>query len=246
VGKTLVLSKKAESYMYQLEVGAEGTPHLQGCFKFKNARSWSSIKDTFKWFVEPCHDWKASVKYCSKTDSRVEGPWAYNCEAGPEEYTFKLEKPYEWQQDIINICSGPVDPRKIYWIYCREGGSGKTALTKHLCMNNKAIFVSGKAADVKAAVASMPTKPPIVIFGVPRSAEKADGDQCVSWDAIETVKDGMFFSGKYESGMVLMAPPHMFIFANFPPDESKLSKDRWIIKNLGKDEDEIHFVPHAL
>lgn len=92
-----------------------------------------------------------------------------------------------------------------------------------------AIYVQGKASDIKAAIVAMAVKPTIVIFGLPRSME-----DYVSYEAIESVKDGIFFSGKYESGMCLFKPPHILIFANFMPDESKLSSDRWRITRLGE------------
>ena len=233
--------KGAIAYCFQQERGKEGTPHIQGCFRTKNVSRFTTVKAWYKWHIEMCHDWAAAVKYCSKVESRefpALNAKSYGLEGvgKPEVYTFKLAAPYPWQQKVIDIINGPVDDRKIYWFYCKKGGSGKTALAKHLCMNNGAIFVSGKGADVKAAIAATEKKPKVVVFGIPRTAEKADGDQCISWDALESVKDGMFFSGKYESGMVLMPPPHMIVFANFAPDTTKLSADRWVVENVGDEE----------
>jgi len=53
---------------------------------------------------------------------------------------------------------------------------------------------------------------------------------------VEEVKDMFFFSGKYgEKGampIVCGKPPHMFVFANKPPDTSNMAADRWIIVRL--------------
>jgi len=46
------------------------------------------------------------------------------------------------------------------------------------------------------------------------------------------LKDGVVFSGKYEGGARLFPPPHVIIFANFLPDFTKLSADRWVIRTL--------------
>jgi len=39
-------------------------------------------------------------------------------------------------------------------------------------------------------------------------------------------------SGKYEGSIVDRNPPHLVIFANFPPDQSKLSRDRWFVYKI--------------
>jgi hypothetical protein len=54
---------------------------------------------------------------------------------------------------------------------------------------------------------------------------------------MENVKDGLFFSTKYESGMVRYNPPHVIVFANVPPDVTKMSADRWVIKEIGPEAD---------
>lgn len=218
--------------MYQLEVGESGTPHFQGCFKLKSPAYFPTVK---KWLptahLEPCKDWLASLKYCSKKDGRIDGPWMLGCsipEEPDEEYTFKLSVLRPWQSEVLALCAEPPDDRKIHWYYDSAGGKGKTSLAKHICCNMKpALYVQGKSADIKSAIASSERKPKIVIFGLPRSLE-----DYVSYEAIESCKDGIFFSGKYESGMVMYAPPHVIIFANFLPDMTKLSADRWVIHHM--------------
>lgn len=61
-----------ETYVFQEEVGASGTKHLQGCLKFKNPRSFNSIKKLVpSAHVEKCRNWNASCHYCSKEATRV-------------------------------------------------------------------------------------------------------------------------------------------------------------------------------
>lgn len=69
--------------------------------------------------------------------------------------------------------------------------------------------------------------PKIIVFDIERSRENF-----VSYGGIEEVKNGLFFSPKYEGGMCIYNSPHIFVFANFPPDETQLSEDRWNIINI--------------
>jgi hypothetical protein len=71
--------------------------------------------------------------------------------------------------------------------------------------------------------------PRIIIFDIPRVNEGG-----VSYQAIEKLKNGYFFSGKYESGMCRFNSPHLIIFSNDPPVMEKLSEDRWVVNKLVK------------
>ena len=58
-------------YIFQEEIGKNGTRHLQGVVNFKNAISFFSLKkisSEIHW--EKCKNLKASIKYCSKEETR--------------------------------------------------------------------------------------------------------------------------------------------------------------------------------
>ena len=59
----------------------------------------------------------------------------------------------------------------------------------------------------------------------------------MSYIAIEGIKDGCFFSAKYEAGMCVYNPPHVMVFANKAPELTMLSSDRWVVKCLDKPKD---------
>lgn len=124
-----------------------------------------------------------------------------------------------------DIVDGPVNDRKIYYYWEPVGNRGKTTLIKHLCIQyNKYIVVDGKASDMKYACSQIPRGPAIVLVDIPRSSAKY-----VSWAGIEKVKDGIFFSRKYESAMTIYDCPHVIVFANQLPEMEALSYDRWSI-----------------
>lgn len=227
-----VLSKLGK-YIYGLETcPTTGRAHLQGFIEFKKkCRPLESIKiKEIHW--EKCKaDREANTKYCSKdghtyTNMKIKRP-IKDPLAGKTLYPF--------QQEIKDIAFIEDDDRSIYWYWEPNGNVGKTKLAVHLCLNNpgEVLFVNGKGTDIKCAIAEFNKNPEndlkLVIFYFVRTVE-----DYVSYQAIEDVKDGIFFSGKYESGMVIMNPPNVICMANFEPDKSALSADRWKIKKINK------------
>ncbi len=54
----------------------------------------------------------------------------------------------------------------------------------------------------------------------------------VNYEVIESVKNGIVYNTKYESEMRVYKIPHVIVFSNERPDETKLSHDRWDIIEL--------------
>jgi len=131
----------------------------------------------------------------------------------------------------------PLWGRKIYWFWESKGNWGKSITATYMIDNMNATEVSGKGADVLCGISQLIEKtgecPPIVIYDIPRSI----GAEYVSYMALEKLKDGKFFSGKYESGMVRYNKPHIVCFANEPPEYGKLSTDRWVVECLDKNDE---------
>nr|KAG5709282.1 hypothetical protein BaRGS_018034 [Batillaria attramentaria] len=82
-------------------------------------------------------------------------------------------------------------------------------------------YENGKSTDTKHAYSGER----IVIFNLTRSQEDH-----INYEIIESIKNVIIFSPKYESGMKIFEPPHVVVFANFSPNLSKLSQDRWDIR----------------
>ncbi len=220
-------------YVFQEEIGDNQTIHLQGVIRFKNPIGIAFQKNypiEIHW--ERCRSWPQAVKYCTKRDTR-NGDILTNIKNLKIRPTIvdplKGKTLHKFQSDILIIISTSPDNRKIYWYYEPIGCSGKTSLAKHLVLKHKAIVVGGRLKDAQYAITELVKSrdPKIVIFDIPRSQLNH-----VSYAAIESIKNGLFFNSKYESGMCIFNIPHVIVFANSSPCIGELSLDRWIIKRI--------------
>lgn len=216
------------------ETGEQGTKHLQGYFEIKTKKRLSWLKNNLnkRLHLEKSKGSKQdNIDYCSKEEGRI----YINGRLNRQPKILKYEQLYPWQKKVVNICDDDTSydkyERNIFWYWDETGNVGKTALAKYLVKNYDAIAMNGKANDCKCAVKTMVDEtgraPDIICFTIPRSREGY-----VSYSALEEIKDGLIFSGKYESKCLLFAAPLIFVFANFYPDVNKCSMDRWIIENL--------------
>lgn len=136
-----------------------------------------------------------------------------------------------WQQHLLEIVKRePI--RTVMWYWETVGYAGKSFMAEYLdVMHGALVLQSMKRADMlhlisKHVVEGLKT----VIFDMSRTSE--EGAVNVVYDVIELLNNGQFSSGKYESTSLRFARPHVIVFANFAPDQSKLSEDRWRIKNI--------------
>lgn len=68
--EVLKLQDDKYQYLFQEEVGENGTPHLQGVIRFKEPVRFSAVKKiNGRAHWEKCKNWNASLKYCSKNET---------------------------------------------------------------------------------------------------------------------------------------------------------------------------------
>jgi hypothetical protein len=129
-----------------------------------------------------------------------------------------------WQLDILRILLMPAHPRVVHWYYDPRGNAGKTTFARYLVKTFDAdYFKTTKEERVMFAYNSAP----VVVFDIAR----ADSSQ-INYSSFETLKDGIGTSTMYQTITKIYQSPHVFVFANIPPDLSKLSGDRWHIVNI--------------
>lgn len=230
---TIVLKSKSRGdfYIFQEEKGENGTAHLQGYYKFKHRKRPLEV---FSADILPAHWEKARspkdlIAYCSDPNKRNGRIWANM--PYPEEVKI-IEPDYDWEQEILQIIENDPDDRFIFWYWSQEGNVGKTSFCKYLTVKHGAIALHGKGADVRNGVVQYKhvngVTPKLVVYPIPRCFNT----DYISYESLENIKDMYFYSGKYEGGMICGNSPHLFVFANTPPDETKMSKDRWVIKEI--------------
>lgn len=222
---TIFLSEldRCRMFAMQEEVGSIGsTPHLQVKIAFEKKMRPTEFFSIKKIHWEKSKVWKG-WQYCVKDDTSNGRRWGKGVTIPKP---LKVPDMYGWQLDVIALIEDEPDDRKIYWFWEEDGKFGKSALCRYLAIKRGALVIGGKAADMKSAIATMDIKPTVCVMDIPRSVEH------LSYTGIEEIKNGVFFSSKYESGMVKMNSPHFIVLANCKPDVSKLSADRWVIRNI--------------
>lgn len=227
-----VFKNEADWFVFQEEIGDSGTEHLQGVICFKKKKRLTECRGIWDKAIhwEATKSVKSSVAYCSKCESKkIDGKrWVYNINI-PEE--IKLNDIYGWQLEVIEIIKEIPDKRNIYWFWEPMGSMGKSELCKYLVVKHNALMLSGKGSDAFHMISKFPHKRNLLIYDLPRSFSKSSFD----WGAIECVKNGLIFSGKYESNQCVFNSPHIFIFANCPPwgeENEYWSKDRLIVREI--------------
>jgi hypothetical protein len=230
-------ARNLKSWIFGEEVGESGTRHLQGFLFFnKNVRPLSFFKEEWakKSHWEKCKgSMLDNVKYCSKDGKVHKSADIVIPKATVLMTRDLLTEPQKALCDLFLKDEDPLFGRTIFWRWEAVGNWGKTKTAMYMVDQMGAIYVSGKAADAKSGIAAYVEKngqaPRLVVIDVPRTK----GSKYISYEAIESIKNGVFFNTKYESGMLRFNRPHVLVFANEPPcDLNRLSADRWDIQNL--------------
>lgn len=222
----LLLKLVEHKYIIGKEVGEQGTPHLQGYIEFKNKKlpmGYMGIKEIHWEKAKKCKE--ANLLYCSKSGDFVTN---FKMPSKKAEYKKEIITFYPWQSELLNLLREDPHERKIHWFWEPSGCAGKTTIQKYVYTHfDNCVVLSGKACDMKNGIVQCKELPRIVLINIPRSSLNY-----ISYAGIEEIKDMFFFSPKYEGGMVCGPEPHVIVFANEPPEDGKMSADRWVVHDI--------------
>lgn len=228
--RSFIEFKKIQKFVFQEEIApTTGTPHLQGSVWFKTKTRWEELKLPFgnkmRWSSMRNED--ACIKYCQKAETS---------KPGSTPHVFGFPKPLKlitpdklWQIKILDIIKSEPDDRKVFWFWSEKGGVGKSQFCKYLLATSNCVFIDeGKKADIMYSImeANMDDCN-VVLFDIPR-----DNGNKISYKSIESIKNGVVYSPKYESKHKLFNSPHVICFANCLPEIEKMSDDRWVIEEI--------------
>lgn len=224
-GLCLISNKLAplcSKWVFGLEVGKQGTEHIQGGFIFDTKKRMSSIFRLFGWkpgdnnvpfYITPMRgDWY-SQKYCIKDGTCISND-KYFLER-KRVMRQQLTSLYGWQQHVVNRIELPPDARTILYVNMKYA-SGKTSLCHYLNEKYGAVIIDGEKRHLLAQVENN-KKSDIFIYNQP-----ADGGS-IPWDAMEMIKDGLFAShfGTKNNGMCRIEHyVHLIIFSNKKLDDN--------------------------
>lgn len=214
------------SYIIGEEVGASGTPHLQGYFETKDhvrIRPIEKLKLPFKPHFEHAKGTREqNITYCTKDNGKIHT----NMRMPRQLPVITL---YGWQLDAAERLNTPPDDRSVFWYWSQEGARGKSSMCRWL-VRKKALICSGTPADMKYLIAKYYERegvyPDDVVFDIPRAKAHLTTKE---YTGMEEIKNGLFASTKYECTPIEMPYARMWVFANFPPNQGTqfMSEDRF-------------------
>lgn len=268
------LAISAEFLVFGREIGATGTPHLQGFIIFKDQLRFNRVQE----LLPGCHlsvarTVQQAAEYCRKdgdfeefgtipvdtsgkrsdidrfkeavengevktfSDALLEHSSVYAKYPNfvhnyiETKLTKKRDIPRHelrtWQQDLWSDIERQVDVRKIIFIVDVIGNSGKSWFCDYVqeLKSNVQIITPGKKTDMALAFC---TTTEILFLDAPRSKQS----EYIQYDFLEDIKNGRIFSSKYNSKMKYFPSPHVIVMMNENPDMTKLSEDRYDVRQV--------------
>ena len=242
-----LLNEIVEEGVFQKERGKKtGRLHMQGRFKLKGPRTgkkqllklFSELACVRNLTFEPERS-KDSTRYCSKIQTRVDGPWFVGTPQYRRKNTPISISLRKWQKQLLNELNSPLGEtfrdRKVIWIQDEKGSAGKSTFLKYLCSQKEGLNFKKLPLDrpdrIRMMVCKMTQKEDVdaFCFDFTRTLDENTSIRSM-FQVLEEIKNGHIVSAMFGAPMESIIPnPFVIIFTN--EDISGyyhyLSKDRW-------------------
>lgn len=225
-----------KAWVFQLEEGETSEyVHYQCRIKLKEKLRQNQVVNIFKEYK--AHVSRTSTNgskddfYVMKTRTRVKGPWSDKDPVIPIQYQGTPRKWRPFQEMIIKVMITKPDPRKIYIILDRIGGTGKSYLCHWLACRGQARIIPpfNELKDIMGMACDTSSSNTYFI-DVPRAMEKKKFREFYA--GLEMLKAGYCYDPRYHFKEKYLNTPHIFVFTNEVPNLELLSIDRWVIIDL--------------
>lgn len=228
--------------------------HIENCYKYlmKEDKECAYLKDKCKSFnvdtIIECKTQREAIDKATSAGDAVQRAklWeisqVYTVENSWDSTSEDFEY-WPWQQQFINhIRVKPIRKHLTIWIWDQPGQGGKNTLVDKLCKeegNKHAQLTSlGDSRDISLVMKGYIKagwKGKVLHINLSRSDNSVWTDS--SYVTLEQLSDGKMTSVKYEGCNLKWGRGHTIVYSNYPPDVSRLSLDRWVIKKIvGKGE----------
>lgn len=254
------LNRISKTCTFQLECGkVRKKKHYQGGFVLLGERrSKKKLLDLFKSHfknvagltIMKAHNMEAVMKYSSKEDTRLEGPFVVGQkEIWDEDFSNAILK--SWQKDLfeflkINSKNKILRDRKILWVQDPFGNSGKSFFQKWLRIGQHELkarklpvsSVERLISAVSKVLALENNKIDIFMVDITKSRGREESlDDLLA--SLEQLKNGFVVDtmyGKYVE--VIFKPPIVIVFTNesFREYRDRLTDDRWLPLHIRSDQ----------
>jgi len=242
-----LLNEIVEEGVFQKERGeTTGRLHYQGRFKLKGPRTgkkqllklFSELACVRNLTFEPERS-KDSTRYCSKVQTRIDGPWFVGTPRYRRNNTPITISLRRWQEQLLNELNGPLAEtlreRSVVWVQDPLGGSGKSTFLRYLRFGQTNLTVRKLPFDrpdrLRMFVCKVAEETDIDLFAFDFT-RTLDEDTSVKslFQVIEELKNGYIVSAMFGRPLeVLIDSPFVLILTN--EDISSyfhyLCMDRW-------------------
>ena len=92
-----------------------------------------------------------STQYCTKLETRVEGPWFVGIDLYRTKNNTMVISLLNWQEELLNVLKSPLGDtfrsRKVIWVQDPVAGSGKSTFIKYLSLAKNGLAVKKLPLD---------------------------------------------------------------------------------------------------
>lgn len=146
---------------------------------------------------------------------------------------------YPWQKSLVEIFHTEPDGRTLMWLYDPVGKQGKTQFGKSLCiLEGEKYTIMNNIGQVKDFIMNLKSimdagwDGDTIILNLVRDYQDKDH----IYTALETVIDGFATATKYMGGTFFFPDLHVIVMANFEPNFTKVTLDRWRLFQISDDQ----------